>query len=138
MVIKTPSPPPKTDTLYLTKTDTVYVKKPYLYGINFDFNKYDLLPQSYPVLDHAIDVLNKFKDLDVIIVGNTDNIGSNAYNMKLSKKRADAVLNYLVKKGIDRNRIIEQWKGEEDPIKDNSTKIGRAFNRRVEIKIKEN
>ena len=132
-----PPPQPVTDTLYLTKTDTIYVEKPYLFGINFEFDKYDLLPESYPVLDHAIDVLNKFHDLDVVIIGNTDNIGSNEYNMKLSKKRADAVLNYLLSKGIDKNRITEEWKGEENPIKDNSTKIGRAFNRRVEIRIKE-
>ena len=57
--------------------------------------------------------------------------------MKLSKKRADAVLNYLLEKGIQRSRITEEWKGEEKPIKDNSTNTGRAFNRRVEIKIEE-
>lgn len=130
-------PPVITDTVYLTKTDTLYVKKPYLFGINFDFDKYDLLPQSYPILDHAVDVLNEFNNLDVVIIGNTDNVGSNEYNMKLSKKRADAVLNYLLKKGIQRSRITEEWKGEEMPIKDNSTKTGRAFNRRVEIKIEE-
>lgn len=130
-------PPVITDTVYLTKTDTLYVKKPYLFGINFDFDKYDLLPQSYPILDHAVDVLNEFNNLGVVIIGNTDNVGSNEYNMKLSKKRADAVLNYLLKKGIQRSRITEEWKGEEMPIKDNSTKTGRAFNRRVEIKIEE-
>jgi hypothetical protein len=131
--------PVMTDTVYLvkTKTDTVYVEKPYLFGINFGFDNYSLLPQSYPILDHAVEVLNKFKDINVIIIGNADNIGSSAYNMKLSKKRADEVLDYLLKKGIERNRITEEWKGEEDPIRDNSTKIGRAFNRRVEIRVKD-
>lgn len=133
------APPVITDTVYLTKikTDTVYVEKPYLFGINFGFDNYDLLPQGYPILDHAVDVLNKFKNIDVVIIGNADNIGSSEYNMKLSKKRADKVLDYLLKKGIARNRITEEWKGEEAPIKDNSTKIGRAFNRRVEIRIKD-
>ncbi len=125
-----------TDTIYITKTDTEYVQKPYLFGVNFDFDKYNLLPETYPILDHAADVLNEFSKLDVVIIGNTDNMGSNEYNLKLSKKRADAVLNYLLQKGIERNRITEQWKGEENPIKDNSTPTGRAFNRRVEIRIK--
>lgn len=130
-------PPPVTDTLYIHKTDTVFVEKPYLFGINFNFNKYDLLPQSYPILDHAIDVLNQFKNLNVVIIGYTDSIGSNEYNMKLSKKRADAVLNYLVENGIQRNRITEEWKGKTNPIRSNATKQGRAFNRRVEIRINE-
>ncbi len=132
-----PPPPVITDTVFLTKTDTIYLEKPYFFGINFEFDKYDLLPQSYPILDHAVDVLNEFNDIDVVITGNTDSIGSNEYNMKLSKKRADAVLNYLLEKGIQRSRITEEWNGEEMPVKDNSTKIGRAFNRRVEIKIEE-
>jgi OmpA family/Outer membrane protein beta-barrel domain len=133
------APPPLlpiTDTIYITKTDTMYFEKPYLFGINFDFDKYNLLPETYPVLDHAVDVLNKFKNLDVIIIGNTDSMGSNEYNMKLSKKRVDTVLNYLLEKGIAKSRITEEWKGEENPIKDNSTAQGRAFNRRVEIRIK--
>ncbi len=136
VVVAAPAPPPPiTDTLFIHKTDTVYVEKPYLFGINFDFDKYNLLPQSYPILDHAINVLNQFKNLKVVIIGNTDNIGSSEYNMKLSKKRADEVLNYLVDKGIQRNRITEEWKGKEDPIKSNATELGRAFNRRVEIRI---
>ena len=128
-------PPPVTDTLFVHKTDTVFVEKPYLFGINFDFNKYNILPQSYPILDHAVDVLNQFNNLNVVIIGNTDNVGSNEYNMKLSKKRADAVFNYLLEKGIDKSRITEEWKGEENPVRSNSTKFGRAFNRRVEIRI---
>ena len=74
--------------------------------------------------------------LEVIIaVGHTDNIGSAAYNQALSERRANAVKEYLVSKGIEKNRVYTEGKGLKNPIASNSTAEGRAKNRRTEIEV---
>lgn len=74
--------------------------------------------------------------LEVIIaVGHTDSVGSEVYNQKLSVKRAEAVKAYLVSKGIEKNRVYTEGKGEKQPVADNKTKEGQAKNRRVEIEV---
>ena len=74
--------------------------------------------------------------LEVIIaVGHTDSVGADAYNQKLSVKRAEAIKAYLVSKGIEKNRIYTEGKGEKQPVADNKTAEGRAKNRRVEIEV---
>ena len=101
----------------------------------FDFDKSVLKPEGKAKLD---DLVNKVKaiNLEVIIaVGHTDWIGTDAYNQKLSVRRAEAVKAYLVSKGIEKNRIYTEGKGEKQPIADNRTKEGRAKNRRVEIEV---
>jgi OOP family OmpA-OmpF porin len=101
----------------------------------FDFDKSVLKPEGKAKLD---DLVSKVKaiNLEVIIaVGHTDWIGSDAYNQKLSVRRAEAVKAYLVSKGIEKNRIYTEGKGEKQPIADNHTKEGRAKNRRVEIEV---
>lgn len=101
----------------------------------FDFNKSTLKPEGKAKLD---DLVNKMSgiNLEVIIaVGHTDSIGSDAYNQKLSVRRADAVKDYLVSKGIEKNRVYTEGKGKKQPIADNRTAEGRAKNRRVEIEV---
>jgi OOP family OmpA-OmpF porin len=101
----------------------------------FDFNKSALKPEGRAKLD---DLVGKIKgiSLEVIIaVGHTDSVGSDAYNQKLSVKRAEAVKAYLVTKGIEKNRVYTEGKGEKQPVADNKTSEGRAKNRRVEIEV---
>ena len=101
----------------------------------FDFDKATLKPAGKAKLD---DLVGKVKgiNLEVIIaVGHTDNVGSDVYNQKLAVKRAESVKAYLVSKGIEKNRIYTEGKGEKQPVADNKTNEGRGKNRRVEIEV---
>ena len=92
----------------------------------FDFDKSVLKPEGKAKLD---DLVGKVKgiNLEVIIaVGHTDSVGSDAYNQKLSVRRAESVKAYLVSKGIEQNRVYTEGKGEKQPIASNATEIGRA------------
>ena len=101
----------------------------------FDFDKSVLKPEGKAKLD---DLVSKIKaiNLEVIIaVGHTDSIGTDAYNQKLSVRRSEAVKAYLVSKGVEKNRVYTEGKGEKQPVADNKTAQGRAKNRRVEIEV---
>jgi OOP family OmpA-OmpF porin len=120
-----PAPAPKPVTEKVTFAADVF----------FDFDKSVLKPEGKAKLD---DLVSKLKgiNLEVIIaIGHTDSIGSDAYNLKLSVRRAEAVKAYLVSKGIEPNRIYTEGKGKAQPIADNRTAEGRAKNRRVEIEV---
>jgi OOP family OmpA-OmpF porin len=101
----------------------------------FDFDKSVVKPEGKAKLD---DLVGKIKGITlevVIAVGHTDSIGTDAYNQKLSVRRAEAVKAYMVSKGIEANRVYTEGKGEKQPTADNKTTEGRAKNRRVEIEV---
>jgi len=101
----------------------------------FEFAKSDLLPAAFPVLDKLAETMKKNPDYKWTIEGNTDSIGTDAFNMKLSERRAQSVVSYLIQKGVDKNIITVKAFGKTNPVADNGTEEGRAKNRRVEIKI---
>jgi outer membrane protein OmpA-like peptidoglycan-associated protein len=107
-----------------------------LYGINFEFGKALIMSGSYSVLDSAAGILSNYPEVEVEILGHTDSIGSDAANLTLSQKRAEAVRQYLIDMHmIEPVRLIAIGCGETKPIADNSTEEGRAKNRRVEFVI---
>ena len=101
----------------------------------FDFDKAVLKPEAMAKLD---DLVGKTKGINlevVIAVGHTDATGPNSYNQGLSLRRSNAVKEYLVSKGVEKNRVYTEGKGESQPVADNRTREGRAKNRRVEIEV---
>lgn len=105
-----------------------------LYGVQFDFNKATLKPESAKVLDQVSEVLKQDATLKLSIEGHTDNVGKPDYNLDLSKKRAESVRTYLVQThGIDAARLSTAGFGDTKPIAKNDTEAGRAQNRRVEL-----
>ncbi len=106
-----------------------------LIGVNFDFNKATLRPESIPVLYNSAEILLTHPEIKVEIQGYTDNIGSEKANQRLSLERANTVKNFLVAKGVDASRITTTGMGESNPIMSNKTAEGRALNRRIEFKV---
>ena len=101
----------------------------------FDFDKAVLKPEGRAKLDDLVSKMSGLNLEVIIAVGHTDWIGTVAYNQKLSVRRAEAVKAYLVSKGIEKNRVYTEGKGEKQPVADNKTAEGRAKNRRVEIEV---
>jgi OmpA-OmpF porin, OOP family len=101
----------------------------------FDFDKSVLKPDGKAKLDDLTSKLQGMNLEVIIAVGHTDSIGTDAYNQKLSIRRAEAVKAYLVSKGIEANRVYTEGKGEKQPVASNKTAAGRAKNRRVEIEV---
>ncbi|WMI67314.1 OmpA family protein [Mangrovimonas sp. YM274] len=104
-------------------------------GVNFTINKSDLTPEAKTNLDALSEVFIEFPDTNLLVEGHTDSSGDEGYNMTLSKKRAQSVVDYLVAKGVSRGRFSVEGYGETKPRFDNSTEEGRIKNRRVEIGI---
>lgn len=100
---------------------------------NFESGKAVLLPGAYNFLDPLVEAMKKDITLKLKVAGYTDSVGSYEYNMELSKRRAEAVVNYFISQGIANNRFNIVARGENDPVATNSTREGRAMNRRVEI-----
>ncbi len=101
--------------------------------IYFDYDKDSIRPEYKPFLKEIIEIIDGHSDLRVKVVGNTDADGSAEYNIGLSKRRAQSIINFFVKNGISEDRLIIEFKGEHAPVDDNSTPEGKQKNRRVEF-----
>ncbi len=101
----------------------------------YDFDKATLKPEGKATLDKIAADLNKIKLEVIIAVGNTDSVGTDAYNMALGQRRAQSVKAYLVSKGVDGSRIYTESKGKSNPVASNATAEGRAKNRRTDIEV---
>ena len=136
----TPPPPPvkpaaKPAPKPAAKPKPVAEKVTLAADVLFDFDKAVLKSEGKSKLD---DLANKIRGINlevVIAIGHTDSIGSDAYNQKLSVRRAESVKSYLVSKGVEPNRIYTEGKGEKQPVASNKSKDGRQKNRRVEIEV---
>ena len=106
-----------------------------LNNLYFDYDSDKILPNSYAEIQRLMLFLKQNKNIKIKIVGHTDNQGSNAYNLDLSRRRAEALMNALIQKGISADRLIAEGKGSTQPITTNDTEEGRAQNRRVEVII---
>jgi outer membrane protein OmpA-like peptidoglycan-associated protein len=104
-------------------------------GITFGFNSSDVNSQFYPVLDRVANTLVQYNQTIVNVAGHTDSVGSDSYNMNLSKERADSVAQYLQSRGVNGQRLNTVGYGESRPVDTNNTEAGRANNRRVEITL---
>jgi OOP family OmpA-OmpF porin len=104
-------------------------------GIYFASGSAKIMPKSYPVLNDNVEKLKKVKKLPIIVVGYTDNQGGTQANERLSLARANSVKGYFISHGIDASRLSAVGRGESNPIDDNSTRSGRARNRRIEIEF---
>ena len=104
-------------------------------GVTFDFGKANLKSQFYPALDNVAGTLAEFNQTIVEVSGHTDSVGSDAANQTLSVQRANAVGNYLIGRGLVRERFEIVGFGETRPVASNDNDSGRALNRRVEIRV---
>lgn len=101
----------------------------------FEYNKADLLKSSYPELDRVVYLLKNYPIDLVEVAGHTDSVGNEQYNLTLSDKRSNAVREYLIKKGISKDKLLAKGYGKTEPVATNETEEGRKKNRRVELKI---
>jgi OOP family OmpA-OmpF porin len=130
--LKVPAPQ-VTERVVVTEADRKVVADA-INNLEFDFNKATIRARSYPTLNRVAALLIE-KNFSLKLAGHTDNKGSDAYNLKLSKDRAEAIRTYLVSQGANASRIESVGYGESQPIATNSTDAGRQKNRRVEFTL---
>ena len=106
--------------------------------VKFEYNSAEISPESYDIMQKYADFLIKYSSYSAKIVGHTDSRGSAKYNQALSEKRANAVKNMLLEKGVPADRLSSEGKGEANPMADNATDEGRAQNRRIEAELTKN
>jgi outer membrane protein OmpA-like peptidoglycan-associated protein len=106
-----------------------------LENIFYETDKYELKSESMTELRKLINYLNQYPSLNIEIGGHTDNVGTEAYNLELSNKRAESVYNYLVNEGISPERLTSRGYGFASPVASNDSESGRAQNRRTEFKV---
>jgi outer membrane protein OmpA-like peptidoglycan-associated protein len=107
-------------------------------NVLFGFDKSDLTAAAKSTVNDLNTILQKYPDENVMVIGHTDNVGSDAYNQKLSERRASSVSDYLISQGVSSGRISTKGMGETDPKVPNDTKAHQAENRRVELVLKAN
>ncbi|WP_242340557.1 MULTISPECIES: OmpA family protein [Anaeromyxobacter] len=122
---------PKKYTLVEVRREKIDIKQ----QVHFATAKFRVLPDSFPLLNQVVQVLRDFSKMRISIEGHTDAVGTEAANMRLSQRRAEAVLDYLISKGISPERIEAVGYGPTKPIASNKTVTGRARNRRTEFRI---
>ncbi|BBP61163.1 OmpA family protein [Pseudomonas sp. St316] len=127
-----PAPPPMAEEPPVVKEETIVIR-----DVHFEFNKATLTPADKEVLGTvATRLKQETSTAQLRVTGHTDSVGSDTYNQKLSEKRANAVVQYLVQQGVPRASFVSvSGSGESQPVADNKTADGRAMNRRTEIKI---
>ena len=126
-----PPPAPKPKPKPAPKVERTII----LDDVLFDFDKSNIKPEAGAILDRLVAFMKENKVKKAALSGHTDNVGTDAYNKKLSERRVNSVKAYVIKKGVEAGRVSGQGFGESKPIADNKTKEGRAKNRRVEIKV---
>ena len=126
-----PPPPPKVYSLVVVKKDRIEIKQ----QVHFATNKSKILPDSFALLNQVVQAINDNPSFKIHVEGHTDNVGTLKHNMKLSTERAESVMEYMIEHGVDASRLTSDGYGPTQPIASNSTKKGKAQNRRVEFKI---
>jgi OOP family OmpA-OmpF porin len=134
-VVQAPPPPPPPPPAPVVPPAPVSEKVTYAADAFFDFDKAVLKPEARTKLDDLVSKTGGVNLEVIIAVGHTDSVGTDAYNQRLSVRRAEAVKAYLVSKGVEKNRVYTEGKGEKQPVADNKAAEGRAKNRRVEIEV---
>ena len=124
VAVTPPAPPPPAP---------VQHEKLVLRGVHFDFNKANIRPGDAAILDEAVEILKAHPSVNINVDGYCDAIGSEAYNLKLSQRRAESVAKYLEEHGIDASRLIPHGYGKTNFVASNDSAEGRAQNRRVEL-----
>ena len=104
-------------------------------GLLFDFDSDDVRAEAASNLRNLAASLDKYPGSQLLIVGHTDSVGTDSYNLGLSERRADAAASYLAAQGVDRSRIAARGLGETEPVEPNESEAGRSQNRRVEVAI---
>src|SRR3546814_13891726 len=104
-------------------------------GVTFAFDKAEVQPQFYPVLDNVAGTLQQYNQTIIEVAGHTDSVGTDSYNQQLSQQRAEAVANYLNSRGVMRDRMITVGSGDPRPTASNDTDTDRAENRRAQITL---
>jgi outer membrane protein OmpA-like peptidoglycan-associated protein len=122
--------------LYLVPIEIGQVVR--LNNVFFDFDKWDLRPESFVELDRVVTLLKENPAIEIEMSAHTDSYGTDEYNFKLSDNRAKSVMEYILSKGVSANRITSKGYGETLPVSTNETDEGRQLNRRVEFKIMKN
>ncbi|MFN3405987.1 MAG: OmpA family protein, partial [Cytophagaceae bacterium] len=117
------------------KLVTKYLRTYKLDNVYFDSNKYDLKNESIAAINKLQHALKTNPKMKVEIAGHTDDLGDDVSNMRLSQRRADAIVEYLISKGIEKNRVIAKGYGETQPAVPNTSDANRAQNRRTEVKV---